>query len=80
MWHEWNMNTDDVMMTWFTSYMNPVMSCLACPMCMSVHGTCALCRNSASKYLSSLACMQTGPNLVKITALHFQVLNTQNAN
>ena len=45
-----------------------------------VHGAHALCRTSMSKYLSGLVCTQAEPNLPKITASHFQVLNTQNAN
>ena len=45
------------------------------------HAWCmCLCRNSASKYLSGPACLQADLNLVKITASHFWVLNTQNAN
>ena len=23
MWHEWNANTNDIMMTWFALYLNP---------------------------------------------------------
>ena len=57
-----------------------VTSCQACVTCVHKHGTCALTNMSASKYLSGLACMQADMNLVKITASHFQVLNTQNAN
>ena len=29
-WHEWNMNADDIMMTWLALYANLVTSCLAC--------------------------------------------------
>ena len=79
-WHEWNTNANDIMMTWFGIYANLVMLCLACKTCAHVNGTCALCRNSMSMYSSSLECMQADPNLVKITASHFWVLNTQNAN
>ena len=32
MWHEWNVNAADIMMTWFALYVNLVMSCLACAM------------------------------------------------
>ena len=77
MWHEWNMNTNEIMMMWLTLFVNLVTSCLAC-MCHACK-TCALCKNRASKYSSGLVCMQADSNLVKITALHFWVLNTQNA-
>ena len=80
MCHEWNANANDVMMTWFTLYVNLVMSCLVCATYMHVHGAHALCRNIVSKYLSGLACTQANLSLVKITATHFWVLNTQNAN
>ena len=49
-------------------------------MCMQMHGAHALCKNSTSKYLSGLACMQADSNLAKITPPQFQVLITQNAN
>ena len=55
MWNEWNANADDIMMTWFTSYVNLVMSCLACMLHVHMHGTCALNRYGMSKYLSGLA-------------------------
>ena len=80
MWHEWNANATDAMMTWFALYMNLVMSCLACMMHMHMHGAHALCKTSVSKCLSGLVCMQADPNLAKITTSHFWVLNTQNAN
>ena len=83
MWHEWNANANDIMMMWFALYVNLVMSCQACMMCMCMHGAhalCRTCRTSTSKYWSGLACTQANPNLVKITAPHFQVLNNQNAN
>ena len=47
-------------------------------MCAHGHGTCTLCKNSVSKYLSGLACMQASLNLEKITASYSWVLNTQN--
>ena len=49
-----------------------VTSCQACATHTHMHGTHALSKIGAS--------MQADPNLVKITASHFQVLNTQNAN
>ena len=61
-------------------YANLVTSHLACTMHVNVHGTCAPCRTSTSKYSSGLACMQVDPNLAKITTSHSWVLNTQNTN
>ena len=80
MWYEWNANPNDIMMMLFTLHANLVMSCLPCPMCVHIHGACALCRTSISKYMSGLAYMQPDLNLAKITASHVQVLNTQNVN
>ena len=81
MCHEWNMNTDDIMMTWFTLYVNLGMSHLACMICKHTDMAHLLyvCKTSMSKYSSGLACMHPEPNLVKITASLFQVLYTQNA-
>ena len=42
MWDEWNVNADDFMMMWLTLFVNLVMSCLACTLHASVHGTHAL--------------------------------------
>ena len=79
MWHEWNMNANDIMMTWLASYVSDITSGL-CIACMH-EGACALCINSVSKDQSGLACIQAANlNLGKITASHFQVLDTQNAN
>ena len=71
MWHEWNANADDIMMMWFTLYANLVTSHLPCVAHMHMHGTCALCKTSTSKYSSGLACMQADSNLAIITAAHF---------
>ena len=67
-WHKWNVNADDVMMTWFTLYVNPsdVMSGMC--KCTHEHGACALASMGVSKYLSGLVCMQANPNLTKINA------------
>ena len=75
-WHDWSVNANDIMMMWFTSYMNLVVSCLASMLHAHMHGTHALCKNSASKYPIGLASMQAHSNLAKITATHFQVLHT----
>ena len=79
-WDEWNVNADDIMMMWFTLLANLVRSCLACALCMCMHGTHALNKNGVSKYPSGQACMQADSNLEKITTSHFQLLNAQNAN
>ena len=79
-WHEWNASADDIMMTWFTLFVNLVTSCLACVMHACMYGIHALNKHGTSKSLSGLACMQVNSNLEKITASHFQVLNTKNAN
>ena len=80
MWHEWNVNTNDIMITWFTSYVNPSdITSGMCIVCMH-EGACALCINSVSKYQRGLACIQADLTFGKITASHFQVLDTQNAN
>ena len=72
MWHEWNVNTGDIMVTWFTSSANLVMSCWACVSC----GAHAIIKNGMPKYPSGLTGMQADLNLGKITASHFWVLNT----
>ena len=38
MWHEWYVSTGDVMVTWFTSYVNLVTSQWACMLHAHVHG------------------------------------------
>ena len=80
MWHEWNVNANDTMMTLFNLFTNLVTSCLACALHMCMHGACALIKDGAPKYLSGLACMQADSNSGKLTVSHFLVLNTQNAN
>ena len=62
-WHKWNVNANDVMMTWLASYVSLVTSCLACATHVHVHDTCALNKYGASKYLSGLACIQAESNL-----------------
>ena len=73
MWHEWNVNTNDVMMTWFALFANLVTSCLACVSCTCMHSTHALVKYGVPKYLSGLACMQANLNLGKLTTSHFGV-------
>ena len=41
-WHEWNVNANDVMVTWFTLFVNLVISHLACMSHVCVHGACDL--------------------------------------
>ena len=80
MWHEWNMNANDIMMMWFALFVNLVTSHLACAMLTCMHGAHALNKYGMSKYPSGLACMQADSILAKIMDSHFWVLNTQNAN
>ena len=68
------------MMMWFILFANLVMSHLACTSHMCMHGTRALYKYGAPKYLNGLACMQANSNLGKLTTSYFQVLITQNAN
>ena len=79
-WHEWNANTGDVMVMWFTSYANLVMSQWACTSHARVHGTYALIKMHASNYLNGLMGTPANLNLMKLTASHFNALNTHNAN
>ena len=45
-----------------------------------MHGACGIIKMGALKYLNSLMGMPADSNLMKLTASHFQVLITQNAN
>ena len=80
MWHEWNMNAGDVMVTWFASYDNLATSRLACMLCVHMHGAHAIIKMGASKYLNSLTGTPANSNLTKLTASHSKALITQNAN
>ena len=80
MWHEWNTNAGDVMVTWFASYANLVTSQWACALCTRVHGTCAVIIMGAPKYSNGLMGMAANLNLRKSTTSHFNVLITQTAN
>ena len=77
---EWNTNTGDVMVIWFTSYANFVMSQWACMSHVHMHGACAIIEMGTLKYSNGLMGMPADPNLRKLTASHFNVLITQNAN
>ena len=79
-WHKWNMNAGDVMVTWFTSYANLVTSRWACASHVRKHGACAIIKMGAFKYLNGLTGMPPDSNLMKLTASHFKALITQNAN
>ena len=79
-WHEWNANAGDVMVTWFTYDANLVTSRWACAPHAREHGARAINKMGASKYSIGLAGTPTDRNLRKITASHFKVLITQNAN
>ena len=87
MWCSYNTNTNDespnagdIMVTWFTSYANLVMSRWACASCARMHGACAIIKMGVSKYLNGLMGMPADSKLMKLTASHFKVLITQNAN
>ena len=71
-WHEWNANTGDVMVTWFTSYAKLVTSHWPCVLCMHLHGTNALNKIGMPKYVSGLAFMQADWKLGKLTTTHFR--------
>ena len=77
---EWNTNTGDVMVMWLTSYANFVMSQWACMSHVHMHGACAIIEMGTLKYSNGLMGMPADPNLRKLTASHFNVLITQNAN
>ena len=80
MWHKWNMNAGDVMVTWFASYVNLVMSQWVYASCVRMHGACAIIKMGTSKYSNSLTVTPADLNLRKLTTSHFNVLITQNAN
>ena len=80
MWYKWNMNAVDVMVAWFISYVNLVTSCWACTSHAHMHGTHAVSKMGVLEYSNGLTGMQTNSNLRKLTASHFNALNTQNAN
>ena len=79
-WHKWNTNAGDVMVTWFTHYVNLVMSHSACALHMHVHGTCAISKMGMIKYSNGLTGTPTDSNLRKLATSYFQALITQNAN
>ena len=74
------MNAGDIMVMWFTSYVNLVMSQWACALYEHVHGAHAIIKMAALKHLNSLTGMPANSNLRKLMASHFWVLITQNAN
>ena len=74
------MNAGDIMVTWFASYANHVTSRWACASHVRVHGACAIIKMGASKYSNGLAGTPADLKLMKLTASHFNALNTQNAN
>ena len=94
MWCSYNANTNSplsyvaqmkcecwcVMVTWFTSYANLVMSHWACALLMHMHGAHAIIKMGTLKYSNGLMGMPADLNLRKLTASHFIALITQNAN
>ena len=72
-WHKWNVNAGDVMVTWFASYANLVMSQQACASLADVHGACAIIKMGTLKYSSSLTGTPADSNLGILTSSHFNV-------
>ena len=79
-WHEWNVNANDILMTWLPHMQALVTSCQACMTCVCMHNACALSDFGTTMYFSQPACMQAGWNLGKITASHLGALITQISN
>ena len=73
-WHEWNADTGDVMVTWFTSYANLVTSHWACASHAHVQGARAIIKMGPSKYLNGLTGTPDNSNLGKLTASHIKAL------
>ena len=71
MWHQWNANAGDIMMTWFASYANLLTSYWACASHVHVHGACAINKMGVLKYSNSLMGMPADLNVRKLTASHF---------
>ena len=42
MWHKWNVNAGDIMVTWFESYVNLVTTRWACQRATRMHGAHAI--------------------------------------
>ena len=76
MWHEWNVNTGDVTMMWFASYVNLVTSHWACTSRARVHGAHAIIKMGVSKYSNGLMGTPANSNLGKLSASHFNALIT----
>ena len=72
MWREWNANTGDIMVMWFTSYVNLVTSRWACALHVCMHGAHAIIKMGMSKYSNGLTGMPANSNLTKLTASHLK--------
>ena len=79
-WHEWNVNAGDVMVMWFASCVNLVISQWACTSHLHMHGAHAISKMGMPKYLNGLTGMPANLNLRKLTSSHFNALITQNSN
>ena len=62
-WNEWNANTGDVMVTWFTSDASLVTSQWACTSHVYVHGAHPIIKMGTFKYLNGLMGMPADSNL-----------------
>ena len=69
-----------MMVTWFASYANLIMSCWACVSCMCMHGAHAINKMGILKYSNGLMGTPANLNLMKLTASNFFAQTTQNAN
>ena len=74
LWHKWNANAGDAMVTWFTSDANLVTSQWACASHACMQGTCAIIKMGVPQYLNGLTGTPANSNLRKLTTSYFQVL------
>ena len=78
-WHKWNVNAGDIMVTWFASYVNLVTSRWACTSHAHVHGACAIIKMGAPKYLNGLMGTPADSNLRKLTASNYPKCKREHA-
>ena len=75
MWHAWNTNANDIMMTWFTIFANLVRHHIwhVHHVCACMHGTCALDILPCLVCLSGLACTQANSDLENALGTKYQM-------